>query len=68
MKPGDRIIVAIGMLSFSKDLVPLLESRVKQYYNVVRFRDMKRGSHFGIHEQASEYAKKLHEFFRPLRP
>ncbi len=55
------------MLSFPKDIVPLLKERVEQYYNVVRFRYMERGGHYGVFEQAEEYAKELREFFRPLR-
>jgi hypothetical protein len=34
---------------------------------VVRFRSMEKGGHFGVYEQADEYAKDLREFFRPLR-
>ena len=49
------------------DIVPLLKERVEQYYNVVRFRYMESGGHYGIFEQAGEYAKELREFFRPLR-
>ena len=67
VKPGDRIKVPTGVLSFPKDIVPLLKERVEQYYNVVRFRYMEKGGHFGIFEQADEYARELRDFFRPLR-
>lgn len=67
VKPGDRITVPTGVLSFPKDIVPLLKERVEQYYNVTRFRYMESGGHYGIFEQAEEYARELGEFFRPLR-
>ena len=51
----------------SKDIVPLLRSRVEQYYNLVQFRYMEQGGHFGVFEQADEYARELRKFFRPLR-
>ena len=40
---------------------------MEQYYNVVRFRYMERGGHYGVFEQAEEYAVELREFFRGLR-
>jgi pimeloyl-ACP methyl ester carboxylesterase len=40
---------------------------VEQYYDVVRFRAMDSGGHYGVFEQAEEYARELREFFRPLR-
>jgi microsomal epoxide hydrolase len=67
VKPGERIEVPTGVLSFPRDIVPLLESRARNYYNVTRFRSMERGGHFGIFEQAEEYARELRLFFRPLR-
>jgi len=67
VKPGDRIRTPTGVLSFPKDIVPLLKERVEQYYNVVRFRYMESGGHYGVFEQAGEYARELREFFRPLR-
>jgi pimeloyl-ACP methyl ester carboxylesterase len=67
VKPGDRIPVPTGVLSFPEDIVPLLRSRVEQYYNVVQFRYMEHGGHFGVFEQAEEYARELRMFFRPLR-
>ena len=67
VRPGNRIEVPTGILSFPKDIVPLLKSRAEQYYNVVRFRDMQRGGHFGIFEAAEDYAQELREFFAELR-
>jgi len=67
VKPGQRIEIPTGVLSFPKDIVPLIKSRVEEYYNVKRFRYMEKGGHFGIFEQAEEYAKELKDFFRPLR-
>jgi len=67
VKPGERIEVPTGVLSFPKDIVPLIESRAKSYYNVTRFREMEKGGHFGIFEQAEEYARELRSFFRDLR-
>jgi microsomal epoxide hydrolase len=67
VRPGERIEVPTAMLSFPKDIVPLLKSRAEQYYNVTRFRYMERGGHFGIFECAADYAEDLQEFFRPLR-
>ena len=67
VRPGDRISVPTGVLSFPRDIVPLLRSRVEQYYNVVQFRTMEHGGHFGVFEQADEYARELRRFFRPLR-
>ena len=58
VKPGDRIMVPTGVLSFPKDIVPLLRSRVEQYYNVVQFRYMEEGGHFGVFEQAEELLRK----------
>ena len=67
VRPGNRIEVPTGILSFPKDIVPLLKSRAEQYYNVVRFRDMDRGGHFGIFEEADEYARELRLFFGGLQ-
>lgn len=67
VKPGERIEVPTGILSFPKDIVPLLKSRAEKYYNVVRFKYMERGGHFGIFECADQYAQDLREFFAPLR-
>ena len=67
VRPGNRIDVPTGILSFPKDIVPLLKSRAEQYYNVVRFRDMERGSHFDIFEAIDDYAQALREFFGSLR-
>ena len=66
VQPGHRIEVPTGILSFPKDIVPLLQSRAEQYYNVVRFRYMESGGHFGIFEKADEYAVELREFFKSL--
>ena len=67
VKPGNRIEVPTGVLSFPEDIVPLLKERVEPYYNVVRFRYMDHGGHFGVFECAEEYAQELREFFRGLR-
>ena len=66
VKPGDRIEVPTAILSFPKDIVPLLQSRAEKYYNVTRFHSMKQGGHFGIFEEAAAYAEDLRAFFRPL--
>ncbi len=67
VKPGNRIEVPTAILSFPKDIVPLLKSRAEQYYDVQRFRYMEHGGHFGIFEHASEYAQDLREFFGGLK-
>ena len=67
VKPGNRIEVPTGALSFPKDIVPLLKERLEPYYNVQRFRYMDHGGHFGVFECAEAYALELREFFRPLR-
>ena len=67
VKPGNRIEVPTAMLSFPKDIVPLLKSRAEPYYNVQRFKYMPDGGHFGIFEKAGDYAQDLREFFGELR-
>ena len=67
VNPGDRIKVPTGVLSFPKDIVPLLKERVEKYYNVVQFRYMEKGGHYGIFEQAPTYAEELRKIFGPLR-
>ena len=66
VKPGNRIEVPTAILSFPKDIVPLMKSRAEKYYNVTRFHSMKQGGHFGIFEEAETYAEDLRTFFRPL--
>ena len=67
IKPGERIEVPTGICAFPKCIVPIIKSRAEQYYNVVRFKEMARGGHFGIWEKADTMASEMREFFRPLR-
>ncbi|MCH2125672.1 MAG: epoxide hydrolase [Pirellulaceae bacterium] len=67
VKPGNRIEVPTAILSFPKDIVPLLKSRAEAYYNVRRFKYMERGGHFGIFECAEDYAVDLRAFFNELK-
>ncbi|MDP6443825.1 MAG: hypothetical protein QGG36_04290 [Pirellulaceae bacterium] len=40
---------------------------IRQYNNVVQYRDYPKGGHFAIHERAAEMAADLRDFFRTLR-
>ena len=42
---------------------PYIESRAREYLNVVRFNEFPRGGHFAIHEQAEILAPDIREFF-----
>lgn len=63
VKPGDKVMVPTAFVHFPKDIVPIIESRVRLYFNLVRFHDSPRGGHFGIHEQAEYMARDIREFY-----
>lgn len=66
-EPGERVIPALGMAHFPRELPTPPRSWVERVFDVQRWSTLEKGGHFAAMEQPEVLAEEIRAFFRALR-
>lgn len=66
-EPGERVIPALGMAHFPRELPTPPRSWMERVFDVQRWSTLEKGGHFAAMEQPEVLAEEIRAFFRALR-
>lgn len=66
-EPGERVIPALGMAHFPRELPTPPRAWVERVFDVQRWSTLEKGGHFAAMEQPEVLAEEIRAFFRALR-